>query len=45
MRVQRTKEMQPDVAQQKENEKIGEVVLEHEEGILVICEDAKKEKE
>ena len=43
--VQKTKEIQPGVAQPKENENISVGVLEPEEGILVICEDKKEEKE
>ena len=42
--MQKTKETQPEVAQPKENEKIGEDVLEHEERNLGMCEDHRKEK-
>ena len=35
--------LQLQVAKLKENEKIVEAVVESEEGILVICEDAKEE--
>ena len=37
-------EPQPEVSEPKENEKM-EDVLEHEEGIIITCEDAKEEKE
>ena len=44
-RVQKREETQLEVSQLKENEKVEEDVLEPEEGILVIFEDAKQEKE
>ena len=37
--------MQPEASKPKKNVKVGENVLEHEEGILVIYEDVKKEKD
>ena len=43
--VQETKQTQPEIAQPKENEKIGEYVLGLEKEILVIYADAKEEKE